>query len=97
MEHRTLQIGAAALAFALLLRLGTDREKGIWELGNTLLFLSTGRMITETVPAETTVSSIWFIRYAVVSFMATRDRLGFSMTTSLPSFPRILVIVRGSV
>ena len=58
MEHRTLQVGAAALAFALLLRLTGSWEKGAWELGNTLLFLSTGRMVTaaapEKEPAETT-------------------------------------------
>lgn len=50
MEHRTLQVGAAALAVALLLRLAGNRENAVWELGNTLLFLSTGRLVTATAP-----------------------------------------------
>ena len=54
MEHRTLQISAAALAFALLLRLGGTWDNMPWELGSTLLFLSTGRLVTATEPEEVT-------------------------------------------
>lgn len=54
MEHRTIQIGAAALLVALLLRLGGNWEQNAWEVGNTLLFLSTGRMVTQSAePAQT--------------------------------------------
>ena len=52
MENRVLQVGAAALVFALLLRLAGSWEKSAWEVGNTLLFLSTGRMVSATVPTE---------------------------------------------
>lgn len=52
MEQRALQIGAAALALALLLRLAATWENGKQELSKTLLFFSTGRLITETVSPE---------------------------------------------
>jgi len=52
MEQKALQVGATVLALALLLRLGGTWERGQEELGRTLLFLSTGRMVTETVPPE---------------------------------------------
>ena len=52
MEQRALQIGAAALALALLLRLTATWEKGRQELSKTLLFFSTGRLVTETVSTE---------------------------------------------
>ena len=52
MENRALQIGAAAVLMALLLRFAGNWEKGIWEVGNALLLFSTGRMVSETFPAE---------------------------------------------
>lgn len=53
MEEKALQVGATVLALALLLRLAGTWERGKEELGRTLLFLSSGRLVTETVPAET--------------------------------------------
>lgn len=53
MEEKALQVGATVLALALLLRLGGTWEKGKNEMGRTLLFLSSGRLVTETVPPET--------------------------------------------
>lgn len=53
MEQKTLRIGAAVLVLALLLRLVGTREWGRQELAKTLLFFSTGRLISETVPPET--------------------------------------------
>ena len=53
MEEKALQIGAAVLTLALLLRLGSTWEGGRAEIGRTLLFLSSGRLVTETVPPET--------------------------------------------
>ena len=52
MEQKALRIGAAALMIALLLRLAGNWENGLREVGNTLLFLSTGRMVSATVPVE---------------------------------------------
>ena len=52
MEQKALRIGVAALVFALLLRLAGNWENSAWEVGNTLLFLTTGRMVSATVPAE---------------------------------------------
>ena len=52
MEQKVLQVGAAMLALALLLRLTATWEKGRQELGRTLLFFSTGRLVTETLPVE---------------------------------------------
>ena len=52
MEQKALQVGAAVLALALLLRLGGSWEGGKTEIGRTLLLLSTGRMVAETVPPE---------------------------------------------
>ena len=52
MEQKALQIGAAALALALLLRLAATWEIGQREISKTLLFFSTGRLITETQPPE---------------------------------------------
>ena len=53
MEQKALQVGAAVLTLALLLRLGSTWEGGKAEVGRTLLFLSSGRLVTETVPPET--------------------------------------------
>ena len=53
MEEKALQVGAAVLTLALLLRLGSTWSRGQEELGRTLLFLSSGRLVTETVPAQT--------------------------------------------
>ena len=53
MEQKALQVGAAVLTLALLLRLAATWERGRQELGKTLLLFSTGRMVTETVPPET--------------------------------------------
>ena len=55
MEQKAIQVGAAVLTLALLLRLA-----GTWDrhtLGKTLLLFSTGRMITETLPPETEPST----------------------------------------
>ena len=52
MEQKALQVGAAVLTLALLLRLGSTWEGGKAEVGRTLLFLSSGRLVTETVPPE---------------------------------------------
>ena len=54
MEQKALRIGVAALVFALLLRLAGNWENSAWEVGNTLLFLTTGRMVSATAPAEPT-------------------------------------------
>ena len=53
MEERALQVGATVLALALMLRLAATWERGREELGRTLLFLSSGRLVTETLPPET--------------------------------------------
>ena len=53
MEQKAIQVGAAVLALALLLRLGSAWENGRKELGRTLMFFSSGRLETETIPAET--------------------------------------------
>ena len=53
MEEKALQVGATVLALALLLRLAGTWERGKEELGRTLLFLSSGRLVTETLPPET--------------------------------------------
>ena len=52
MEQKALQIGAAALALALLLRLASTWEIGRQEISRTLLFFSSGRLVTETLPPE---------------------------------------------
>lgn len=53
MEEKALQVGATVLALALLLRLAGTWERGQEELGRTLLFLSSGRLVTETAPPLT--------------------------------------------
>ena len=53
MEQRAIQIGAAALILALCLRVGLHWDTAQQELGRTLLFLGTGRLVTETVPFST--------------------------------------------
>ena len=53
MEQKALQIGAAVLGLALLLRLGTASDTGRQEMARTLVFLSSGRLITETLPLST--------------------------------------------
>ena len=54
MEQKAIHIGMAVLIVALLLRLAGNWEKSAWEVGNTLLFLSTGRMVTAVPTEETT-------------------------------------------
>lgn len=66
MEEKALQVGAAVLALALFLRLAGTWEGGAEEMGRTLLFLSSGRLVSqqtaweapaqeeETLPAEET-------------------------------------------
>ena len=53
MEDKALQVGAVVLTLALLLRLGGTWDRGQEELGRTLLFLSSGRLVTENLPPET--------------------------------------------
>lgn len=50
MEQKVIQLGAAMLTLALLLRLAAAWEAGRQEIGRTLLFFSTGRLVTETRP-----------------------------------------------
>lgn len=52
MEQKALQVSAVVLALALLLRLAGTRENCAEELGRTLLFFSSGRLVTETLPPE---------------------------------------------
>ena len=54
MEQKAIQVGAAVLALALLLRLGSAWENGRKELGRPLMFFSSGRLVTETIPVEET-------------------------------------------
>ena len=54
MEQKALQVGATVLALALLLRLAGSSEKASLEMGKTLIFLSSGRMVLETMPPEET-------------------------------------------
>ena len=54
MELKAILVGAAVLALALLLRLGSAWENGRKELGRTLMFFSSGRLVTETIPVEET-------------------------------------------
>ena len=58
MEQKALRIGAAVLALALLLRLGGTRENLTEQVGKGLIFLSSGRMVSETIatvqPAQET-------------------------------------------
>ena len=51
MEQKAIHMGMLVLSLALLLRLAGNWDNSAWEVGNTLLFLSTGRMATER-PAE---------------------------------------------
>ena len=53
MEQKAIQVGAAVLILALLLRLGSAWENGRKELGRTLIFFSSGRLVTETMPDQT--------------------------------------------
>ena len=53
MEQKALQVGAAVLTLGLLLRLIGTWEAGREEVGRTLLFFSSGRLVTETLPPET--------------------------------------------
>ena len=53
MEQKAIQVGAAVLILALLLRLGSAWENGRKELGRTLIFFSSGRLVTETIPPQT--------------------------------------------
>ena len=56
MEQKALQVGATVLALALLLRLAGSSEKASLEMGKTLIFLSSGRMVLETLPPAETES-----------------------------------------
>ena len=49
MEQKALQVGATVLALALLLRLAGTSERASRELGKTLIFLSSGRMVIDTI------------------------------------------------
>ena len=53
MEQKAIQVGVAVLTLALLLRLGSAWENGRKELGRTLIFFSSGRLVTETMPDQT--------------------------------------------
>lgn len=53
MEQKAIQMGAAVLTLALLLRLAGTWEAGQKELGKSLLFFSSGRLVSETVPPLT--------------------------------------------
>ena len=53
MEQKALQVGAVVLTLALLLRLAGSWERTGGKLGRTLLFFSSGRMVSETLPRET--------------------------------------------
>ena len=53
MEQKAIQVGAAVLTLARLLRLGSAWENGKKELGRTLIFFSSGRLVTETMPDQT--------------------------------------------
>ena len=53
MEQKALQVGTAVLLLALLLRLFGTWEGGRDEIGRSLLFFSSGRMVTEIRPPET--------------------------------------------
>ena len=57
MERRALQIGTAVLLFALLLRLGAKQENLVEKMGKTMLFVGTGRIVTETVSTEPTAEA----------------------------------------
>ena len=50
MEQKAIQLGAVLLSLALLLRLGSTMEKE--ELGRTLLFISSGRMVAPAAAPE---------------------------------------------
>ena len=52
MEQKALRVGAAVLILALLLRLGGTREDLHEQVGKGLIFVSSGRLVTETAPAE---------------------------------------------
>ena len=58
MEQKALQVGATVLALALLLRLAGTKEAASRELGKTLIFLSSGRMVMETLPSRETESTL---------------------------------------
>ena len=53
MEQKAIQVGTAVLIFALLLRFTGTWEGAQKEVGRTLLFLSTGRLVTEELPVQT--------------------------------------------
>lgn len=57
MEQKAIQLGTAVLTLALLLRLAAVWEHSREEMGRTLLFFSSGRLVTETVPPETEIPS----------------------------------------
>ena len=58
MEQKALQIGATVLILALLLRLASTWEWGQKELAKTLVFFSTGRLVSETVPQRETTAPV---------------------------------------
>ena len=54
MEQRALRLGTVVLIVAVLLRLGANRQDLKREAATTLLLLSSGRMVTQTEPADPT-------------------------------------------
>ena len=52
MEQKAIQVGAAVLTLALLLRLAGSWEQAGFQVGRTLLFFSSGRLVTETQPPQ---------------------------------------------
>ena len=57
MEQKAIRMGAAVLALALLLRLGSAWEQAGRQISRTLILFSTGRLVTETVPPQEEVSA----------------------------------------
>ena len=52
MEQKALQLGVAVLLLALLLRLAGSRADLLQEVGTGLIFVSSGRLVTQTLPPE---------------------------------------------
>lgn len=52
MEQKAIQVGTVVLILALLLRLAGSWENAGREVGRTLLFLSSGRLVTETAATQ---------------------------------------------
>ena len=52
MEQKVLRVGTVVILLAVLLRLAGNRYDLAQEAGNALVFMSTGRMVTQTQPTE---------------------------------------------